>query len=210
MKKIKSVIFDEDGVLILSFNANLKFFQDLMIRTGYNPPTSEEYKGMFHMALLDTIKFLIKSDSQEKIDEIFQMASKRIVRYPTELLTSPDCMEETIKLLSKNYSLGIVTSRVKNGVFEPPTMKKIEKYFKVVISYEDTIKHKPDSEPLLLAVQKLGIKRSEAVYVGDAQTDILAAKSAGMKSILFPDSKIEGADASTNYFPEIINLIKQF
>ena len=40
---IKAVVFDVDGVLLDSFEANLKFFQDLMIRSGYRQPTREEF-----------------------------------------------------------------------------------------------------------------------------------------------------------------------
>jgi pyrophosphatase PpaX len=43
--------------------------------------------------------------------------------------------------------------------------------------------HKPSPEPLLLALQRLGVRATDAVYIGDAVVDVLAAKAAGMTSI---------------------------
>ena len=48
---------------------------------------------------------------------------------------------------------------------------------------EDTDLHKPNPEPLLLALQKLGVSADSCVYIGDAVVDVLAAKAAGMASI---------------------------
>ena len=38
---IKAVLFDIDGVLLDSFEANFKFYVDLMAVAGYGPPTKD-------------------------------------------------------------------------------------------------------------------------------------------------------------------------
>lgn len=43
---IRSVIFDIDGVLLDSFEANLKFFNDLLRHDGQSPLTRERYSTM--------------------------------------------------------------------------------------------------------------------------------------------------------------------
>lgn len=53
-----------------------------------------------------------------------------------------------------------------------------------VVCYHDTKRHKPDSEPMLLALEKLGnIEPAAAVAVGDAPADIASARSAGVYSV---------------------------
>lgn len=42
---------------------------------------------------------------------------------------------------------------------------------------------KPDPAPLLYACQQAGIEPTQAIYVGDLETDVIAAKAAGMKSV---------------------------
>jgi len=207
---IKAVIFDIDGVLIDSFEANLKFYQDLMSKAGYRPPTREEFPPFFHLALMDAIRALTRSSSEKEIKRIFELAKSREVKYPVELLGMPKSIEKVITALSKKYLLGIVTSRIRESVYEAPKLAKLQEYFKVAISYQDTVSHKPHPEPLFLAAKKLGIKSEEAVYIGDVENDIKAGKAADMKVIAYSKNKLANADACTSSFENLPELIKKF
>lgn len=207
---IKAVLFDVDGVLLDSFEANLVFFQNLMKRAGHRPPTREEYAKLFHLHMRGVIKTLTDSLPDEEIDKIWEMGNSREVPYPVELLSIPEHAEEVIKTLNKDYQLGIVTSRQKNGIFESPKLTKLEKYFTIVVSYEDTTQHKPNPEPLTFAYQKLQIHASDSVYIGDSESDLIAAKSAGGKIVMYSEKKFPDADAQTTTFyqlPEIIKIL---
>ena len=48
---------------------------------------------------------------------------------------------------------------------------------------EASDKHKPDPEPALLALDKLGVAPAEAAFIGDAAVDIACGKAAGMTTI---------------------------
>ena len=157
----------------------------------------------------DVIKKVTKLSSDEEIQKIWEMGKSRAVEYPHHLLVIPEKVEETLQSLSKNYLLGIVTSRVKESVYEVPALSKLRKYFSATISYQDTKRHKPHPEPLLLACKKLKVNPGDSVYVGDVENDIIAGKAAGMKTILFSQNKIGNPDMSTSKFEEIPNLIKK-
>jgi len=204
---IKAVIFDVDGVLIDSFEANLKFYHDLFIKTGYKAPTREEFLKMFHTTMIDVIRILTKSKDENEVKRIWQMGKDRVVPYPNELLTSPKNYESVIEELKQKYTLAIVTSRVRGGIFKLPQLTKYEDYFKTVVYYDDTVKHKPYPDPLLLAVKRLGIKPNEAVYIGDGDNDIRAAKSAGVKIIIYSKENLTGANVLTSSFEKLPNLI---
>ncbi len=53
----------------------------------------------------------------------------------------------------------------------------------VIVTHPDTAEHKPRPAPLLLAAGRLGVAADQAVYVGDAVVDVMAAKAAGMSSV---------------------------
>lgn len=203
---IKAVLFDVDGVLIDSFVANWTFFQDLMIRFGYKPPTQEQYKGMFHLSMKDAIVALTHLTDEDEIHKIWDAGRSRKVSYHTELMTLPADAKETIQMLAKKYLLGIVTSRVKEGVYEAPQLAELKPLFKTTVTYQDTVNHKPHPEPLLLAAKHLGVAPAAAVYVGDAQTDMRAAKSAGMKFIAYTNPALE-ADAHVQSFGQIPDFV---
>jgi phosphoglycolate phosphatase-like HAD superfamily hydrolase len=207
---IKSVIFDVDGVLIDSFEANLKFYQDLLSYAGYQPPTRDTFLKLFHMTMTDVIRILINKKDEKEVKRIWLLGKNRVVPYPNHLLTFPDNYEQVIENLNNKYMLGIVTSRIKGGVFKIPQLSKLEKYFHSVVYYEDTEKHKPDPEPLLLAIKRLKIKPEEAVYIGDTESDLIAGNNAGIKIIIYSKNKISSANDITSDFskiPEIVDFL---
>lgn len=53
----------------------------------------------------------------------------------------------------------------------------------VLVTMEDTPRHKPDPAPLALAVARCAGVAADAAYVGDAVVDLQAARAAGMAGI---------------------------
>ncbi len=206
---IKAVCFDVDGVLIDSFEANLKFYQDLLVQFGYKPVTRKVYSTINHINMMDVIRILTKSKNEKEVKKIWQTGKDSNTLYPNELVSlSPNC-QEIIKELNKKYTLAVVTSRIRGGVFSLPTVAPLKKFFKVAVYYEDTTKHKPDPAPLLLAATKLGIQPKNIVYIGDAPTDMQAAKAAGMKAISFGPHSLPKADAQVSSFKQILTVVSQ-
>ena len=137
------------------------------------------------------------------------MGKTRKVPYSFDLLTKPKECEDVLIKLSKKYRLGIVTSRISDSVYESPLLEKLKVFFEVVVSFEDTDNHKPHPDPLLRAAEKLGLKPEECVYIGDMASDIKAANAAKMKVILYSKDIIEGANAKTNKFSDLPELVEK-
>jgi HAD superfamily hydrolase (TIGR01662 family) len=205
---IKAVIFDIDGVLIDSFEANFKFYQDLMAKTNYPLPSRKDFPKYFHLSLMDAIRVFTKSKDEKEIKRIWNIGRERKVKYDLNLLRYADNLPEVIEELSRKYLLGIVTNRQKEAVFEAPELEKLKKHFKVVICYQDTINHKPHPEPLFLAAKKLKVKPEECVYVGDVENDIKAGKAAGMKVIIYSKEQFVTADICTTSFEKLPEIIE--
>lgn len=204
----KAILFDIDGVLLDSFETNLKFFQDLLTKAGHQPPTRETLRPLFHLPMLDTIKALAPRASAPEVQRIWEMGRDRVVEYDHTLLTMPEGIDEVLDELHKNYVLGIVTSRVKSGIFKVPQLAKFKSHFQATAAYEDTENHKPHPEPLLYGAKELGVKPEECIYIGDAQSDITAGHAAGMKVIIYNKTPLEQADACTSDFKKLPGLIE--
>lgn len=208
---VKAVVFDVDGVLIDSLEANFKFCHDLFEKGGVDKIlTREDYSKMFHLSLYNVITNFIGTSDMEKVNKLFKMGKNRDVRYPSELVKVTDGVEEVMRLLYEKYELAIATSRIRGGVFELPQLKPVEKYFKAVVCFEDTEKHKPDPDPLILAAKRLSVETKDAVYVGDALSDVKAAKSSGMRIIGFGIKELGEVDGQTSSFFELPKIIEGF
>jgi pyrophosphatase PpaX len=84
------------------------------------------------------------------------------------------------KLRSQGRKLGIVTAKRQRTVaLALERFPWLGEQFDVVIAHEDTERHKPEPEPVLEAVARLGAEPSATAYVGDSPFDIRAAKAAG-------------------------------
>jgi len=84
------------------------------------------------------------------------------------------------RLKAEGRKLGIVTAkRHRTVALALDRFPELAEHFDVVIAHEDTDRHKPDPDPVLEAVERLGAEPSQAAYVGDSPFDIQAAKAAG-------------------------------
>lgn len=206
---IQAVFFDIDGVLIDSFEANLKYFQDLMTKAGYRPPTREEYKHLFYRTMIDVIRTIVGDQPEEEIERVRQLGHDR-TWYPLELLKVPEGTRESLEELAKTYQLGLVTSRLSTAIWSLPQLAVLKDLFPTVVTFDDVENHKPHPEPLLLAAQRADVLPEQAVYVGDAITDFQAAKAAGMKMIMYSNQEVEGADGYVSSFAELPPLVATF
>jgi pyrophosphatase PpaX len=93
----------------------------------------------------------------------------------------PDLLKE---LNARGYRVAIVTSRTRESALRYLDMLEISGYFEDLVTCDDTNKHKPDPEPILVCLRKLGVTADEAVMVGDSPFDMKCANNAGVKSVL--------------------------
>ncbi len=91
---------------------------------------------------------------------------------------------ETLELLkSAGKKLAVVTSRRRFSLEKILQATDTAKYFDVLVTPEDTSRHKPDAEPALKAMALLGADKTSTVFTGDALYDICSGASAGIDTI---------------------------
>ena len=79
---------------------------------------------------------------------------------------------------------GVVTN--KRAQYSQPLMRALDPEARAVciVSGDSTANAKPHPQPLLHACKLMGATPRHCVYVGDAETDVLAARRAGMRSVV--------------------------
>jgi len=121
--------------------------------------------------------------SPDRADELVTVYRAHNEPLHDELVCCAGMDEVLVQLRDEGRRLGIVTAKRRQTVELAFARIPIEHLFETVVSGDETKKHKPDPEPLLLALDRLGASPGEAVYVGDAPFDVKAAKAAGLYSV---------------------------
>lgn len=178
----KAVVFDLDGTLLDTLDDLANAVNYILRKYGYKERTSSDIRRFLGNGARD----LMRRSVPENIDgEDFEKLLSEYVNYynaHSKIETKP--YPGILELLSELKENGIKTAVVSN---KPDiTVKGLcKEYFgdrlDFVLGDRPDIKKKPAADPILLAMKELGCER--AVYVGDSEVDVLAAKNAGLPCI---------------------------
>ncbi len=87
------------------------------------------------------------------------------------------------RLKDEGRRLGIVTAKRRATVDLAFKALPLRHLFETVVGGDETERHKPDPEPLLLAAARLNADPAQCAYVGDSPFDIRAARAARMHAV---------------------------
>ena len=116
----------------------------------------------------------------DRVDELVEVYRAHNEPLHATLEAFDGIPELLLELRRRGHQLGIVTAkRVATVELAFARLPFLRELTDVLVGAEDTERHKPDPDPVLEALRRLGASPEEAVYVGDSPFDIRAGKAAG-------------------------------
>jgi len=177
---IKAVVFDLDGTLVDSVELIIVSFQHA-VREVLGKELSRE-ESIAHVGRPLREQMLIFSP--EHVDELVSTYRDFNHREHDRMLTLYEGIIGLLDRLGKRgVKLGIVTSKSRLTTQMAFDLTGIEPYFSVTVCADESARNKPNPDPILLSLAKLGVEPNEAAFVGDSPADIQAANAAGVMSI---------------------------
>jgi phosphoglycolate phosphatase len=175
---IRAVIFDCDGVLFRSGEANVGFYNEVLRRLGEPDldPTGSAAAQTFSSSQLFETLFANRPEVAARARAVAQETDYAPFY---ELMTPSEALYEVLASLRRDRRVAMATNRGKTttGVVE---RFGLSPYLEFAVGVLDVERPKPYPDMLQLCVQRFGISPTEAVYVGDQPIDAQAARSAGL------------------------------
>jgi pyrophosphatase PpaX len=177
---LEAVLFDLDGTLIHSIEHIIACWQHTVRTSLGREITREEVLPTLGRALLECFEEIAPGRSVE-MREVYRAYQK--ATHDTDVTLVSGTHEMLKRLRAAGYRLGVVTSKGVTVATEGLNLFNLTSYFDTLVTYEDTDRHKPHPDPLLVASERMDIEPAQMLYVGDAVFDVQAGKAAGMRTV---------------------------
>ncbi|MCX8174682.1 MAG: HAD family hydrolase [Candidatus Micrarchaeota archaeon] len=179
---IRAIIFDIDGVLADSRRAVVHNTKELMREFGFRV-SGKAIRSMSSAHSAESV-LLALAPQLSKNRRLLERMLLRLSELTAENLhlVKPTALAAAVPALAKRYRLAAATNRKASARMVLRRLG-IEKHFAAVLTLLDA-PPKPNPKMLLLAVERLGEKKENVIFVGDNKEDFLAAKAAGIGFVL--------------------------
>jgi pyrophosphatase PpaX len=174
------VLFDLDGTVIDSGAIILASMRHAAKEVLGEEPSDELLMAAVGGPGLEAQMQALAPDCVEELVTVYRAHNEPL----HDELACCDGMEDVlVRLKDEGRRLGIVTAKRRATVDLAFNVLPLRHLFEVVVGGDETERHKPDPQPLLLAAERLSADPGECAYVGDSPFDIRAAKAARMHAI---------------------------
>jgi pyrophosphatase PpaX len=173
------VLFDFDGTVVDSGAMILASFRHATKTVLDRALSDAELLAAAGTPLSEQMRIFDAERAEELVD-VYRRHNEPL----HEALQPCDGMLEVVRQLNREgRRLGIVTAKRRSTVELAFAVLPLRNYFETVVAAEDSRRHKPAPDPLLLALDRLQARAAEAAYVGDSPFDVAAAKAAGVFAV---------------------------
>jgi len=193
---LKAILFDLDNTLIdfMRFKRETaRAAARAMVKKGLPDTQAEIYRKIFeiydqygieYQKTFYKVIFPYKLEIG-KAERIQQAAIIAYLKRKFSVLKPYPSVKPILKILKKRSKIGIVTDAPRNKAWQRLVLCGLDDIFDVVVTTDDAGKKKPHKAPFNIALSKLKVKTSEALFVGDnVDRDMAGAKRLGMKTCL--------------------------
>ena len=159
MCKYYAVIFDCDGVMFDSRQANINFYNNILKRLGLSDMTKEE-EAYIHMHTVgESLHYILKDTPFEKMADNYSIGNDYFP-FLKNMVMEPG-LKELLSALKPDFRLGIATNRT-TTIGEVLKINGIDTFFDIVVSSLDVKKIKPHPESLYKILDFLKIDPEQA------------------------------------------------
>jgi pyrophosphatase PpaX len=181
-RALPAVLFDLDGTLVDSIELILSAARHAFAQRPGPTPTDAEWVALIGTPLVDQIRRFAASDDDFEL----LVAAYRAYQHEhhDRMVRCYDGVLDVVRALhSADHPVAIVTSKGEAMARRALRHVGLDDAIDLVIGADATTRHKPNPDPVLLALERLDVGARDAIFVGDSPHDIAAGNAAGVATV---------------------------
>ncbi|MBH5319600.1 HAD family hydrolase [Paenibacillus sp. GSMTC-2017] len=178
---MKAILFDFDGTLADTLPLSFHAFQTVFKQYDNRDVTIDELISMLGPTEEDIIggNFSDQTSVQQAIEDYYSIYEKG---HLDTFQNDQNIIDLLHDLKENGIKLGVITGKSRRAYTLSTEALSLHSYFDIAITGNDVEKPKPDPEGINNALSTLGINKSNAIFIGDSNADIVAGKAAGVRT----------------------------
>lgn len=187
MKLPDAIIFDWDNTLIDAWPCILDCYNQTFRHFDMPEWSLEQGKQNIARSLRDSFPSMF-GDRWQEAREVYYKTFEQV--HLERLIPFPDTEAMLQELADKGIYLGVVSNKLGKFLRSEAQHLGWGGYFGALLGATDAIRDKPDTAPVLMALEPSGLKPGHKVwFVGDSAIDLQCAHQSGCTAVLLrPES----------------------
>ncbi len=211
----KAVVFDMDGTILDTLDDLADSVNHALEMYGFPKRRRNEVRAFLGNGMVRLVHLCVPDGTSEEVEAKVLKEHKRYYPLHSTDKTKPyDGITELLKYLKQKGIKTAVVSNKSDSNVQALVKKYFDGLFDVSVGARDGIPRKPASDLVNIALEELGVDKSDAVYIGDSDVDLATARNSGLKMITvlwgFRDRKMleeHGAEVFVNTSKELEELL---
>jgi phosphoglycolate phosphatase len=183
--KYKLAIFDMDGTILNTIDDLAASLNYVLEKSGFPARTMDEVISFIGNGLRKLIERGVpEGTDSETVDKVLADFKEYYAVHCADKTAPYDGIIELLENLRRNGCLTAVVSNKADDAVQELCRKYFDGLFDYAVGERSGILRKPAPDSVNEVLEKLNVKRENAVYIGDSDVDIKTAENAGMDSII--------------------------
>ena len=178
--RFETVLFDLDGTVVDSGAIILASMRHATREVLGRDYSDEELLQTVGGPGLEAQMRALAPDQVERLVDVYRAHNEPL---HDDLEACAGMEDVLVRLHEEGRRLGVVTAKRRVTVELAFANVPLGHLFETIVGGDETERHKPDPQPLLLGAERLGADPAATAYVGDSPFDVRAAKAAGMFAV---------------------------
>jgi HAD superfamily hydrolase (TIGR01509 family) len=200
---LQAIVFDCDGVLFDSKEANVRFYTHILDHIGCPPVRPDQYEFIHMHPVKESLRYLLADgDHYEQAMAFCQdMDFHAFHRY---LRREPGIVE-VLQLAKSSYRVALATNRT-ISTHAVLAQFQLDQYFDMVVSALDVQFPKPHPESMERIMEAFGVTPREVLFIGDSAVDEGLALATGVYFAAYKNPSLK-AHLHLNHFEELYAVL---